>query len=194
MDAESKIKEEIANAARTVKAGGVILYPTDTVWGIGCDATNAKAVERLYAIKRRADHKAMIVLVDSPDEVAKYADGVPDVAYDLIEYSERPLTIVYDRGVRLAPNLLGPDGSVGIRVTREAFSQGLCRALRRPLVSTSANISGEPAAKSFKEISPEIIEAVDYVVDYRRNENSGNRKPSSVMRLTESGEIKILRK
>ncbi len=193
MDEISKLREEIEQAAMVVRGGGVILYPTDTVWGIGCDATNPKAVERVYSIKRRADHKAMIVLLDSVNTIEKYADGVPEVAYDLIRYSERPLTIVYDHGVGLAPGLLGPDGSIGIRVTGEKFSKNLCRRLRRPLVSTSANISGQPAARCFADISDDIIKAVDHVVDWRRDEPAGTRRPSSVIRLTESGVIDILR-
>ena len=189
----AEMRQEIARALKVLREGGVILYPTDTVWGIGCDATNAAAVERIYRLKQRADHKAMIVLADSPEMVGRYADGIPEVAYELMEVAVRPLTIVYDRGVGLAPNLLGPDGSVGIRVTKEEFSAALVRALRRPLVSTSANVSGKPAARCYSEISPEILQGVDYVVDWRRDEPAGSRQPSSVMRLTESGEFKVLR-
>lgn len=186
-------REEIRKAVAVLRRGGIILYPTDTVWGIGCDATNSEAVRRIFELKRRADHKAMIVLVDSLAKLEHHADGIPDVAYDLIEASERPLTIVYDRGVGLAPELLGPDGSVGIRLTRESFSAGLCRALGRPLVSTSANISGEKAARCFAEISREITDNVDFIADYRREEPAGAARPSCVMRLGESGLFKILR-
>ncbi|MDY3857300.1 MAG: L-threonylcarbamoyladenylate synthase [Muribaculaceae bacterium] len=188
------MRQEIERAAKVVRQGGIVLYPTDTVWGIGCDATNPEAVARVYQLKRRADHKAMIVLVDSAAMVERYADGVPEVAYELIEVTDRPLTLVYDRGVGLAENLLGPDGSVGIRVTSEEFSQGLCRRLHRPLVSTSANISGEPAARCFADISEEVRLGVDYIVDWRRDELPGARQPSSVMRITASGEFKVLRK
>lgn len=189
---DKKMQEEIDKAAAIVKNGGIILYPTDTVWGIGCDASNPEAVKKVFDLKQRADNKAMIVLVGNIDDVYNYVESVPEVACDLIEFSERPLTIVYDKGVRLAPALLGEDGSVGIRVTREAFSAGLCRKLRRPLISTSANISGEPTPTFFNEISEAILKGVDYVVDFRRDDMT-KRSPSTVMRLTESGEFKILR-
>lgn len=184
--------DEVARAADVVKRGGIILYPTDTVWGIGCDASNPEAVKKVFDLKQRADHKAMIVLVGSVDDVDLYVESVPEIARDLIEFSDKPLTIVYDRGTRLAPALLGEDGSVGVRVTRESFSSALCRRLRRPLVSTSANISGQPAPAIFREISPEILEAVDYVVDYRRDDDT-RRCPSTVMRLSAGGQFKILR-
>lgn len=189
----SDIRNEIRQAVQTLRQGGIILYPTDTVWGIGCDATDQKAVRRIFELKRRADHKAMIVLVDSLAKLERHADGIPEVAYDLIEASERPLTIVYDRGIGLAPELLGPDGTVGIRLTREEFSAGLCRALGHPLVSTSANISGEKAARCFAEISEEVLRGVDFIADYRRDEPAGCARPSCVMRIDESGLFKILR-
>lgn len=188
----SALTSEVARAAEIVKRGGVILYPTDTVWGIGCDGSNPEAVAKVFKIKRRADNKAMIILTASADDVECYVESMPDVARDLIEYSDKPLTIVYDKGVRLAPALTGQDGSVGIRVTREEFSAALCRRLRRPLVSTSANISGTPAPAIFAEISPEILEAVDYVVDYRRDDVR-RAQPSTVMRLSSDGQFKILR-
>lgn len=186
--------EEARRAADVMKRGGVVVYPTDTVWGIGCDATNDEAVRRVYEIKRRADHKAMIVLVGSPAEVERYTDGVPDIAFELMEAAEgaRPVTIIYDKARMLAPSLLGPDGSVGIRVTGEEFSRELCRAMRRPIVSTSANISGEPTAALFKEISQEILDAADYVVECRRDETE-RRRPSSVIKLTNDGVVSILR-
>lgn len=183
---------DVREAAKVLRRGGVILYPTDTVWGIGCDATNAEAVARVFALKHRPDHKAMIVLVADADEAAAYVEDMPEVAFQLIEYAEKPLTIVYDKGVGLAPDLLGPEGSIGIRVTRELFSNALCRELGRPLVSTSANISGESAAATFPEISAEILDGVDYVVNYRRDDLSKSA-PSTVMRLSGSGEFKILR-
>lgn len=186
------LQDEINKAADIVRKGGIILYPTDTVWGIGCDATNSRAVQRVFELKRRADHKAMIVLVSSAEEAERCVEEMPEVAYQLIEFADKPLTIVYDKGIGLAPELLGPDGSVGIRVTREAFSAGLCRRLRRPLVSTSANISGEAPAAVFPEISQEILDGVDYVVDYRRDDFSRSQ-PSTVMRLSAGGEFKILR-
>ena len=165
-----------------MQKGGVILYPTDTVWGIGCDATNEEAVKRVYEIKHRADSKAMLVLVDSPVKVDFYVSDVPPVAWDLIEMTTKPLTIIYDGARNLAPNLLAEDGSVGIRVTNETFSKELCFRFRKAIVSTSANISGQPAPAIFSEISEEIKNAVDYVVDFRREEN-GHPKPSSIIKL-----------
>lgn len=186
------MREEIKRACQVLHQGGVILYPTDTVWGIGCDATNEEAVRRVYEIKRRADSKAMLVLVDSPVKVDFYVQDVPDVAWDLIELTEKPLTVIYEGARNLAPNLLAADGSVGIRVTREAFSQRLCQQFRKAVVSTSANISGEPAPAVYSEISEEIKAAVDYVVDFRREE-TGHPKPSSIIKLGKGGLIKIIR-
>lgn len=187
------IDEDIREACAVLARGGVILYPTDTVWGIGCDATRSDAVRRVFDIKRRADSKALITLVDDEARLERYVDNVPDAARDIIELSDRPVTIVYDHGRGLAPELLADDGSVGIRVTREAFSRRLCRAFRRPIVSTSANISGEPAAVVFDDISPEIKGAVDYIVETRRDDTS-RAKPSSVIKLSDDGTVKILRK
>lgn len=189
---DGRMYAEVNRAADVIKRGGVVLYPTDTVWGIGCDGSNPEAVDKVFKLKRRADHKAMIILVDSADAVGCYVESMPDIARDLIEVTDHPLTIVYDKGVRLAPALLGADGSIGIRVTGEAFSAALCRRLRRPLVSTSANISGQPAPAVFPEIPEEIVNGVDYVVDYRR-EDLTRYRPSTVMRLSAGGEFKILR-
>ena len=186
------MKDEIKKACEVLQKGGVILYPTDTVWGIGCDATNEEAGRRVYEIKKRADSKAMLVLVDSPVKVDFYVKDVPVVAWDLIEMATRPLTIIYDGARNLAPNLIAEDGSVGIRVTNEEFSRQLCFRFRKAIVSTSANISGEPAAAVFSEISEEILNAVDYVVDYRREE-TGHPKPSSIIRLGAGGVVKIIR-
>lgn len=183
---------DLRQAVDVMKKGGVILYPTDTIWGIGCDATNPEAVRRVFGIKRRPDSKALISLVPSADWLDIYVENVPEVAYQLIEASVRPTTIVYDRGIRLAPNLLADDGSVGIRVTSEIFSSRLASSLRRPVVSTSANVSGSPSPRYFNEIAPAVIEAVDYVVAYRRDDLSP-ASPSSVIRLGSGGLISILR-
>lgn len=150
------MNDEIKKACEVMQKGGVILYPTDTVWGIGCDATNEEAVKRVYEIKQRTDSKAMLVLVDSMRKVEFYVDEIPPVAWDLVELSTKPLTIIYDGARNLAPNLIASDGSVGIRVTDEAFSKELCFRFRKPIVSTSANISGEPSPAVFSEISEEI--------------------------------------
>lgn len=186
------MKDEIKKACEVMQKGGVILYPTDTVWGIGCDATNKEAVRRVFEIKRRADSKAMLVLVDSPVKVDFYVDEVPEVAWDLIEMTTKPLTIIYDGARNLAHNLIAEDGSVGIRVTNEEFSKQLCFRFRKAIVSTSANISGHPAPSVFSEISDEIKKAVDYVVDYRREE-TGHPKPSGIIKLGKGGQIKIIR-
>ena len=186
------MKDEIKKACEVMQKGGVILYPTDTVWGIGCDATNEEAVRRVFEIKRRADSKAMLVLVDSPVKVDFYVDEVPEVAWDLIEMTTKPLTIIYDGARNLAHNLIAEDGSVGIRVTNEEFSKQLCFRFRKAIVPTSANISGHPAPSVFSEISDEIKKAVDYVVDYRREE-TGHPKPSGIIKLGKGGQIKIIR-
>ncbi len=175
-----------------MEAGGIILYPTDTIWGIGCDATNEEAVRRVYEIKQRSDSKAMLVLVDSPVKVDFYVQNVPEVAWDLIELADKPLTIIYSGARNLAANLLAEDGSVGIRVTNEAFSKKLCQQFRKAIVSTSANISGRPSPANFSEISEEVKSAVDYVVDYRRNE-TGHPKPSSIIKLDAGGVVKVIR-
>ena len=171
-----------------MREGGVILYPTDTIWGIGCDATNEDAVRRVYEIKQRQDSKAMLVLVDSSVNV----QDVPEVAWDLIDLADKPLTIIYSGARNLAANLLAEDGSVGIRVTNEDFSKRLCQQFRKAVVSTSANISGQPSPRNFSEISEEVKSAVDYIVGYRQEEMS-NPKPSSIIKLDKGGVIKIIR-
>ena len=172
--------------------GGVILYPTDTIWGIGCDATNEEAVRRVYQIKQRSDSKAMLVLVDSPVKVDFYVQDVPEVAWDLIEVADKPLTIIYSGARNLASNLIAEDGSVGIRVTNEEFSKRLCQQFRKAIVSTSANISGQPSPANYSEITEELKSMVDYVVGYRQEE-MGHPKPSSIIKLDKGGVIKILR-
>ena len=186
------MNEEIKKACQVMREGGVILYPTDTIWGIGCDATNEEAVRRVYEIKRRTDSKAMLVLVDSAVKVDFYVQDVPEVAWDLIELADKPLTIIYSDARNLAPNLLAQDGSVGIRVTNEEFSKRLCQQFRKAIVSTSANVSRQPSPLNFGEISEEIKAAVDYIVDYRREETA-QAKPSSIIKLDKGGVIKIIR-
>lgn len=184
--------EDIKKACQVMQDGGVILYPTDTIWGIGCDATNEEAVRRVYEIKHRADSKAMLVLVDSAVKVDFYVQDVPAVAWDLIDVADKPLTIIYSGARNLAPNLLAEDGSVGIRVTGEEFSKALCFRFRKAIVSTSANVSGQPSPRTFAEISDEIKNAVDYVVEARRTE-AGPARPSSIIKLGQGGEVKIIR-
>lgn len=184
--------DEVKKAVEVLKAGGVILYPTDTVWGIGCDATNPEAVKKVYAIKRRDDSKALISLVDSDVRLQRYVRNVADVTWDMIELSEKPLTIIFDKVTGLAPNLIAEDGSAGIRVTREEFSKELCFRFQKPIVSTSANISGEPTALTYDEISDEIKDAVDYIVKYNR-QCKEKHKPSSIIKMSANGQFSIIR-
>lgn len=185
-------RADIDEAVRVVRAGGLILYPTDTVWGIGCDATNPEAVARVFALKQRVDAKALITLIDNEAKLAYFVPNVPETAWDLMEYSTRPLTIIYDGARNLAPNLMAADGSAALRVTHERFSKALCFRLRGPLVSTSANISGHPAPATFADIESEIVNGVDYVCTSRREERKP-AKPSSIVKLGAKGEIKIIR-
>lgn len=185
-------REDIRQAVEVMNRGGVILYPTDTIWGIGCDATNAEAVRRVFEIKRRSDSKALIALVDSEAKVQFYVRDVPDVAWDLMEVSERPLTVIFDGARNLAENLTADDGSVGIRVTREDFSRELCARMRRAIVSTSANVSGRPAPRCFAEIDGDILRSVDYVCTSRREEK-GPAQASSIIKLGSGGEVRIIR-
>jgi L-threonylcarbamoyladenylate synthase len=184
--------EELKKAQEVLYKGGIILYPTDTIWGIGCDATNEDAVKRVYELKKRVDSKAMLILVDNPAKLQFYVREVPEVAWDLVDLAEKPLTIIYPGARNLAPNLIAEDGSIGIRLTKEAFSRGLCERFRKAIVSTSANVSGEPSPRFFSEISPEILNGVDYVVNFRQNEKSPVA-PSSIIKLGLSGQIQIIR-
>jgi len=186
-------EEDIRRAVEVMRQGGVILYPTDTVWGIGCDATNEAAVRRVYDIKQRDDSKALICLVDSDARLQRYVRNVPDVAWQLIDCIDKPTTLILDGAVNLAPNLIAADGSIGIRITQEAFSKELCFRFQKAIVSTSANISGEPAAQNYRDIDPKILEAVDYVCWTRRQEHQPH-KPSSIIRLRADGQVEIIRK
>lgn len=186
------MNEDIKAALEVLKSGGIILYPTDTIWGIGCDACNAEAVKRVYAIKNRVDSKSMLVLMENAALLDRYVDEVPEVAFDLIELSDKPLTIIYDGAKNLASNLIAEDGSIGIRITSEAFTSELIRKFKRPIVSTSANISGNPSPANFSEIDASIIEAVDYVVKYRQEETA-KATPSGIIKLGRGGQVKVIR-
>ncbi len=186
------ITEHIKQAVEVVRRGGVIACPTDTVWGLSCDATDSKAVQRIYKIKQRTDSKALITLVGSLSQLERWIDGIPDVAYDLIEAAVNPLTIVFDSARGLAPELLAPDGSVGVRLTTDPFCRGLCATLGRPIVSTSANISGDSAPALFSDIDPKIISHVDFVSEWRRDD-SESHKPSTVIKLSADSTVKIIR-
>ena len=185
-------REDIKQAVEVMNQGGIILYPTDTIWGIGCGATNETAVRRIFEIKQRADSKALITLVDSEAKIPFYVKDVPDVAWDLIECTEKPLTIIYDHGRNLAANLIAEDGSVAIRVTRETFSRELCMRMKRAIVSTSANISGKPSPQYFNDISENVKQAVDYICTSRQQEKE-IRCASSIIKLSEGSLIKIIR-
>ncbi len=186
-------EEDIKRAIECMRQGGVILYPTDTVWGIGCDATNAEAVAKIYAIKQRDDSKAMICLVDSDARMQRYFRNVPAVAWELLELVVKPTTVILDEACNVAPNLIAEDGSLAMRITKEPFSKELCYRFQKPIVSTSANISGEPAAQNYGDISEEILGAVDYVCWSRRQEHKPHT-PSSIIKLASDGTVSIIRK
>ena len=194
-------KEDLQEALRVLRSGGVIVYPTDTVWGIGCDATNTEAVKKIYALKQREDSKSMLVLLDSAAKLDYYVD-VPEAAEMLLgvesqkskeeSESSKPMTIIYPEARNLAANLIAEDGSVGIRITSEPFSKALCAQLRHPIVSTSANISGHPTAHFFYEIEEEILEGADYVCRFRR-EDEIPHEPSSIIKINSDGSFKVIR-
>jgi L-threonylcarbamoyladenylate synthase len=186
--------EEIQKAAEVLRSGGTLLYPTDTVWGIGCDATNAAAVRRVYALKEREESKSLIVLLDEDAKLNKYVREVPAVAWDLVELADSPLTIVYSGPCNLAENVISTeDNTVAIRVTKDEFCRRLIRKFGKPIVSTSANKSGDATPGNFREIKPEIVNGVDYIVNLRQSE-SMKFKPSAIMKVAPNGEVKIIRK
>lgn len=186
------MEQEIKNCIQSLKKGGIIVYPTDTIWGIGCDATNMRAVKRIYKLKCRAEEKKMIVLVDSREMLEKYVENVPDIAWDLIDSIKKPLTVIYPNAKNLPKNLIHPDGSIAIRITRDEFSQRLVREFKKPIVSTSANISGEPVPLSFRTIAPQIIKGCDYVVNLY-HDTINEVKPSTIIRLKNQFEFEIIR-
>lgn len=186
------IDEDIQACIEVLNRGGLILYPTDTIWGIGCDATNVAAVKKVYDIKRRDDSKALIVLIDNVEHLDHYVVNVPEMARELLDVAVKPLTIIYDGAYNVASNLLGDNDSLGIRIPHEEFSQRLCAEFGKPLVSTSANVSGEPSAKTFADISDEIKKSVDYVVKYRQDDTN-IRSASNIIMLHSDGTFKIVR-
>jgi L-threonylcarbamoyladenylate synthase len=187
------LEQDIENATRVLKSGGIILYPTDTIWGIGCDAANAAAVEKVFAIKKRPEQKSLIILLDDVEKLYDYVKQIPEHAFTLIEYSENPLTIIYPKAVALAKNVPAEDGSIAIRITRDSFCRELIRKSGKPLVSTSANMSGALSPKNFSEIAEEIKTSVDYVVQHHQKENKTSR-PSTIIRLGLRGEVEFIRK
>ena len=205
MDTMRYDKEDLQEALRVLRDGGIIVYPTDTVWGIGCDATNEEAVKRIYALKQREDSKSMLVLLDSAAKLNYYVGNIPDAAWQLLEASEyseeseysdcsdtKPITIIYPNARNMAKNLIAEDGSVGIRITNEPFSKALCAQLKHPIVSTSANISGHPSAPFFAQIEKEILEGADYVCQFRRDDDCP-KEPSSIIKINEDNSFRIIR-
>ncbi len=184
--------DDIVKCLEVLQNGGIILYPTDTIWGIGCDATNAEAVAKVYALKNREDSKSMLVLMDKMAKMGTYVKEIPEMAWDLVELSEKPMTIIYDGAQNLAHNLIAEDGSIGIRITSETFSHKLIERFKRPIVSTSANISGAVTPQNFAEIDEIIKNGVDYVVQYRQDD-SAKPSPSSIIKLGVDGQVRIIR-
>lgn len=189
---DEDLKMEIDAAVKVLKEGGVILYPTDTVWGLGCDATNEKAVDRIYEIKHRSNSKSLITLVGDVDMLGKYVKVIPQIALELIEVNDRPMTIIYPGAISLAKNVIAEDGSVGIRIPQSEFCCQLSKRFGRAIVSTSANISSEPTPESFEDINAEILDAVDYTVDPCYEEGA-TTVSSQVIKVGLNGEIQIIR-
>src|ERR1700744_5386096 len=187
------LRDEVAKAFNTIQEGGIILYPTDTIWGIGCDATNTEAVKKIYHLKQRDEAKSMIILLDTDNKLQSYVKEVPEIAYDLIQYAENPLTLVMPGAKNISPALINADGSIGVRVTNNPFCKQLIHRMRKPLVSTSANISGKPSPQYFSQIDPEIIDGVDYVVDIDKH-SMEIKTPSTIMRLDPSGRFEFIRR
>ncbi|MEO0037934.1 MAG: putative protein YciO [Bacteroidota bacterium] len=186
------INTEVHNAFEVIKNGGIILYPTDTVWGIGCDATNPEAIAKIYALKQREDSKSMIVLMNGDKMMYNVFSAIPDLAWDLWELSEKPTTLILDNPRNIAENLIAADKTLGVRIIKEPFCFKLLERMKKPIVSTSANISGMAAPKTFKEISPEIIKGVDYVVNLQRDKVCKN--PSTIIKLSLDNQVKVIRK
>ena len=186
------MEQAVKTTVNYLKKGKSILYPTDTIWGIGCDATNYQAVEKIFKIKKRVEHKSLIVLVDTFEKISNYVDKVPEIARDLIESMDTPLTIIFPKAKGLAKNVTGADGSIAIRVTKDEFCKKVIEKFGKPIVSTSANVSGGPNPIVFGKIPGEIIDKVDYVVAYNKDKLM-KTKASRIIRLEENGEFKVTR-
>jgi L-threonylcarbamoyladenylate synthase len=187
------LREEVARALKVLQEGGIILYPTDTIWGIGCDATNTEAIKKIYQLKQRDEAKSMIILLDTDHKLESYIQEVPSIAYDLIEYAENPLTLVMPGAKNVSPALISADGTLGVRVVKHDFCQQLIQRLRKPLVSTSANISGKSSPQNFGQVAQEIIDGVDYIVDLEQYDNE-RKNPSTIMRLQPDGRFEFIRR
>ena|SRR5690606_31862857 len=190
---ESVNREDLNQALETLKAGGIILYPTDTIWGIGCDATNPEAVQKVLSLKGRDSSKNLLILLANENRIDSYVSEVPEVAYELIEVTEKPLTIIYSNAKNLAANVVAPDGTIGIRIVKHPFCEQLLQRFRKPIVSTSANLSGEASAACFDEISDAILAGVDYTVKYGQQDTRSNQA-STIMKIDPSGKFELLRK
>lgn len=188
-----EFKDDLEQALEVLRKGGIILYPTDTIWGIGCDATNPEAVEKVNQLKGRTKDKNLIVLLDNDNKLSSYVREIPDVAYELIEYSNKPLTIIYSGAKNLSSNLIPADETIGIRIVKHPFCEELIHRFRKPIVSTSANLTGHPSPKNFSEIEDEIINGVDYVVKYQQ-ENLMQNSASTIIKLGPSGQFELIRK
>jgi L-threonylcarbamoyladenylate synthase len=186
------MKEDIQNCLDILRSGGLILYPTDTVWGIGCDASNPDAIQKIFNLKGRSSSKALIVLVGSEVMLERTVVNMPDIAWDLIETTDKPLTIIYDQVKGIATNAIADDGSCGIRLAKDSFCEQLIKRFGKPIISTSANVSGEKTPIDFSSISDNILEGVDFIVNYRQNENT-KQQASNIIKLKNNGEIKIIR-
>ncbi len=184
--------EDINHAVKVLAEGGIILYPTDTIWGLGCDATNEKAVGRIYEIKKRDDSKSLIILLASVTQLEGYVQQVPDIAWELFEVADKPLTVILPGAKNLAQNLVANDNSIGIRIVQDAFCKKMIERFKKPVVSTSANISGQPWPENYKAIHPEIIKSVDYAVKWRQDDMTRG-KPSSIIKVGLKGEVQIIR-
>ena len=189
---DQNIINEVNESLGVIKRGRLLLYPTDTVWGIGCDATNADAIDKVYALKKRKESKALICLVSDMKMLNQFVEEIPEVAYNILKYADQPTTIIYDKPIRVAENLVGEDNTLGIRIVQDEFCRSLIKKMGRPLVSTSANISGEKTPMRFPEISKPILEGVDYIVNLQRKHKS--TKSSTIIRLSNDGQVKVLRK
>ncbi len=187
------MKQEIKNSLEVLRKGGTILYPTDTIWGIGCDATNPKAVQKVFKIKKRMENRSLIILLDRKEQLYKYVKGIPTIILDLIENVNTPITVIYPNAKNLAKNIIATDGTIAIRLVNYEFCYKLIRTFGKPIVSTSANITGQPAPLVFKDIPEEILNQVDYVVNLAHEEIRAT-KPSTIIKLKTNGEFEIIRK
>lgn len=185
--------KELQETIKVLKQGGTILYPTDTIWGIGCDATNAQAVEKVYQIKRRNENKSFIILLDDIAKLEQYVEKVFPIAIDLIQQYSKPLTIIYPNSKNLAKGVAAADHSIGIRVTRDPFCKALIAAFGKPIVSTSANISGQETPYSFDKVSDKVQKSVDYVVNHRKDNSSGQIHPSTIIKMEPDGTFTLVR-